>query len=50
MLGTTVADVRRFADVLDAVAENGRVVVLGGEEAMQAASAGAKLGSIQRIL
>ncbi len=50
VLGTTVADVRRFADVLDAVAENGRVVVLGGEEAVQAASAEAKLGSIQRIL
>ena len=50
-LATSAADVRAFADVLDAAFSTARVVVLGGEEAVQAAAAnGADLPSIQRIL
>ena len=43
-LGTTMADVRAFADVLDAVSEDGRVVVLGGEEAVRTAAGRRGLG------
>jgi Zn-dependent M16 (insulinase) family peptidase len=39
VLGTSGADFRRFADVLDRVREHGRVVVLGGEAAITAAAA-----------
>jgi len=38
VLGTTAADIRRFADALDAVAAHGRVVVLGAPEAIEAAN------------
>ncbi|MEN9939133.1 MAG: hypothetical protein RLZZ387_5712 [Chloroflexota bacterium] len=38
VLGTTLADFRRFADTLDLVREHGRVVVLGGEAAISAAA------------
>jgi len=39
VLGTTLADFHRFADVLDLVREQGMVVVLGGEQAINAAAA-----------
>ncbi len=38
VLGATAADFRSFADVLDAVRENGQVAVLGSESAIQAAA------------
>lgn len=38
VLGTTAADFRAFADVLDAVAAQGRVVVLGAQEALAKAN------------
>ncbi|HXF62738.1 MAG TPA: insulinase family protein [Caldilineaceae bacterium] len=38
VLGTTAAHIRQFADVLDAVAAQGRVVVLGSQEALAAAN------------
>ncbi len=38
ILGTTQADFRAFADVLDAVKKQGRVVVLGSEEGIRAAN------------
>ena len=38
ILGTTVADFRQFADALAQVAAHGRVVVLGSEQAIQAAN------------
>jgi Zn-dependent M16 (insulinase) family peptidase len=38
-LGCTAADVRAFAEMLDAVAEKGRVVVLGSKDAIDAANA-----------
>lgn len=38
VLGTTAADFRRFADVLDAVQREGRVVVLGAAEALAKAN------------
>jgi len=37
-LATTAADFRAFADILDAVKENGHVVVLGGTTAIDAAN------------
>jgi Zn-dependent M16 (insulinase) family peptidase len=39
VLSTKSADIRAFADALDAVATHGRVVVLGSEEAIQSANA-----------
>lgn len=39
VLGTTVADFRTFADALDSVAREGRVVVLGSEGAIEQANA-----------
>jgi Zn-dependent M16 (insulinase) family peptidase len=39
ILGTTVADFREFADVLDQVADRGLVVVLGSQAAIEAANA-----------
>jgi presequence protease len=39
VLGTSLADFRRFADVLERVREEGLVVVLGGEAAVNAAQA-----------
>ena len=51
VLGTTAADFRRFADVLDAVRREGRVVVLGAADAL--AKANAERGEflkIQRVL
>ena len=51
VLGTTAADFRAFADVLDAVRREGRVVVLGAGEAL--AEANAERGDflkIQRVL
>ena len=51
VLGTTAADFRRFADVLDAVEREGRVVVLGATEALaQANAARNDFLKIQRIL
>ncbi|MCS6992603.1 MAG: insulinase family protein [Anaerolineales bacterium] len=38
VLGTTVADFRRFADVLEQVAQKGEVVVLGAAEAIEKAN------------
>ena len=38
ILGTTVADFKRMADAVDAVARHGHVVVLGGEAAITAAN------------
>ncbi len=38
VLGTSAEDLRTFADVLDAVAAHGRVVVLGSEEAIKSAN------------
>jgi Zn-dependent M16 (insulinase) family peptidase len=38
VLGTTVADFRALADLLDAVSANGHVVVLGGTAAIEAAN------------
>jgi Zn-dependent M16 (insulinase) family peptidase len=39
ILSTTAADIRRFADAMAAVAARGRVVVLGSEQAIEAANA-----------
>ena len=51
VLGTTVADIRGFADALDAVANGGRVVVLGGEEAVRRATENGALNlDILRVL
>ena len=38
VLATTQADFKAFSDVLDAVGENGQVVVLGAQEAIQVAN------------
>lgn len=38
VLGTTLADFHRFAEVLDAVAQHGQVVVLGSAEAIEKAN------------
>ena len=40
VLGTTAADFRAFADVLDAVRDTGQVVVLGSADALAAANEG----------
>ncbi|HWQ12400.1 MAG TPA: insulinase family protein [Roseiflexaceae bacterium] len=48
VLGTSGADFRRFADVLDRVREQGRVVVLGGEAAITAAAA-ARPGLLDKV-
>lgn len=51
VLGTTAADFRAFADVLDAVRREGHVVVLGSNEAMAAANAArGDFLKIQRVL
>ncbi len=51
VLGTTAADFRAFADVLDAVRREGRVVVLGSAEALAAANAErSDFLNIQRVL
>jgi Zn-dependent M16 (insulinase) family peptidase len=51
VLGTTAADFRAFADVLDAVAAQGRVVVLGAQEALaQANEARGDFLTLQRVL
>jgi presequence protease len=39
ILSTTTEDIRRFAHALTQVAAHGRVVVLGSEQAIQAANA-----------
>jgi presequence protease len=39
VLETSAADIRSFARMLDAVAEHGRVVVIGGKDAVEAANA-----------
>ena len=39
ILSTTAADIRGFADAMAAVAARGRVVVLGSEQAIEAANA-----------
>jgi Zn-dependent M16 (insulinase) family peptidase len=39
VLSTTIADLRSFADAMAAVAADGRVVVLGSEQAIEAANA-----------
>jgi hypothetical protein len=48
VLGTTAADFRRFADVLDQVAARGRVVVMGSQPAL--AQANASRGDWLRLL
>ncbi len=51
VLGTTAADFRAFADVLDAVAAQGRVVVLGSQEALNKANeARGDFLTLQRVL
>lgn len=51
VLGTTAADFRAFADVLDAVAAQGRVVVLGAQEALaQANEVRGDFLTLQRVL
>jgi Zn-dependent M16 (insulinase) family peptidase len=51
VLGTTAADFRRFADVLDAVRREGRVVVLGAADALEKANdARGGFMQIQRVL
>jgi Zn-dependent M16 (insulinase) family peptidase len=51
VLGTTAADFRAFADVLDAVRREGRVVVLGAGDALAAAnSERGDFLKIQRVL
>jgi Zn-dependent M16 (insulinase) family peptidase len=40
VLGATAADIRAFADALDAIAAHGRMVVLGPEEAITKANEG----------
>jgi Zn-dependent M16 (insulinase) family peptidase len=51
VLGTTAADFRAFADVLDAVRREGRVVVLGAGDALAAANAArGDFLKIQRVL
>ena len=51
VLGTTLADIRGFADVLEAATRDRRIVVLGGEEAVNRASAERGLGlEIVRVL
>ncbi len=51
VLGTTAADFRAFADVLDAVREQGRVVVLGSADALAAANASrGDLLTVRRVL
>ena len=52
VLGTTLADFRRFAEVLDEVRAQGLVVVLGGEQAVAAAAAEQPglLGEITRVM
>src|SRR5690606_35397647 len=51
VLGTTAADFRAFADVLDAVAAQGRVVVLGSQEALSKANeARGDFLTLQRVL
>lgn len=39
ILSTTAADIRNFADAMVDVAAHGRVVVLGSEQAIEAANA-----------
>jgi Zn-dependent M16 (insulinase) family peptidase len=51
VLGTTAADFRRFADVLDAVRREGRVVVLGAADTLERANtAHGDFLKIQRVL
>jgi Zn-dependent M16 (insulinase) family peptidase len=51
VLGTTAADFRAFADVLDAVRREGRIVVLGSSDALAAANAArGDFLKIQRVL
>ena len=50
VLSTTVADLRAFADVLDEVASEGRVVILGGEDAVTSAEDDADLQIVERVL
>ena len=39
ILSTTVADIRNFADAMAEVAAHGHVIVLGSEQAIEAANA-----------
>jgi hypothetical protein len=48
ILGTTAADFRFFADVLEAAAAQGVVAVLGSEEAIDAANAERAI-SLQKV-
>jgi Zn-dependent M16 (insulinase) family peptidase len=51
VLGTTAADFRRFAEVLDAVRREGRVVILGSADALEKANAAhGDFLKIQRVL
>lgn len=51
VLGTTIDDFRRFADVMDALRDAGRVVMLGSPEAVRAANeARGKWLTITRVL
>lgn len=50
VLGTTAADFRAFGDVLDAVRAEGRVVVLGSQDALQRANREDGFLQIRRVL
>ena len=50
VLATSLADVQTFADVLDAVAAEGRISVLGGEETIRNAADAVPIQNIWRIL
>jgi hypothetical protein len=51
VLGTTAADFRAFAEVLDAVATAGRVVVMGAQDALNSANeARGEFLALQRVL
>ena len=51
VLGSSIADFRAFADLLDAVAQSGRVVVLGGRDALDEANrARPDWLTVQRVL
>ena len=44
VLGTTLADLHAFAEVLDEVGKNGRIVVVGSSDNIDAANANDTLG------
>ena len=51
ILSTTAADIRKFAEAMAAVAAHGRIVVLGSEQAIEAANAErAGLLTVSRVM